>query len=173
MCLIAPVACTCHFANPQDGSAGHHTSHSTCMSISIKLIVLQGDHWTYWTQQLAAEMLSMLAPGLGYNMQSSSWKDATGDTAEHIADAEAEDSIAYALRATQGPQQLLNLLEGSELVRYFCEKAPDMPAAHALLHESPSHAFATKLILAMWRDHQGNPKVKSLLHPTGLQCLIG
>ena len=126
-------------------------------------MVPQGDCWTYQTQQLAAEMLTMLAPGLGYNMKSSSWKDAAGDAAKHISDAEAEESITYAITATQGPQQLLDLLEGCDLVRYLCERVPDMPASClTLLHDSPSHAFASKIILAVWKDGQGNPEVLAL-----------
>ena len=105
----------------------------------------------------------MLAPGLGYNMKFSSWKDAIGDAAKHVSDAEAEDSIAYAITATQGPQQLLGLLEGCDLVRYLCERVPDLPApCLTLLHDSASHTFVSKVILAVWKDDQGNPQVLTL-----------
>ncbi|DBB00605.1 TPA: hypothetical protein ACH3X3_002296 [Trebouxia sp. C0006] len=118
----------------------------------------KGDCRTYRTQLEAAEMLTMLKPGLGYNMQHLTWNDAAGDAAKHISKAEESESIAHALQATQGPQQLLDLLEGCDLARYFCQRVPDMPDVHALLQELPCHAFCAKLILAVWRDDQGDWK---------------
>lgn len=128
--------------------------------VYLEHLLLQGDCWTYRTQLEAAEMLTMLKPGLGYNMQHLTWNDAAGDAAKHISKAEESESIAHALQATQGPQQLLDLLEGCDLARYFCQRVPDMPDVHAFLQELPCHAFCAKLILAVWRDDQGDWKVR-------------
>ena len=106
-------------------------------------------------------MLAMLEPGLGYNMQFSSWKHAAGDMAKYVSPVEAQDSIAYALKATQGPQQLLDLLEGCELGRYLCKRVPNMPAAQALPQESSCHAFYSRLISALWRNDQGDQEVRA------------
>ena len=117
-------------------------------------------------------MLAMLEPGLGYNMQFSRWKDAAGDMAKYVSSVEAQDSIAYALKATQGPQQLLNLLESCELGRYLCERVPAMPIAHALLQESACHAFCSKLILAVWRNDHGDQKVLFSAHSLAANVMV-
>ena len=114
---------------------------------------MQGHCWTYKTQLEATELLRLVEPGLGYNLQLVNGEQAAGMNAKHIAQAElVQESISFALHATQGPQHMLSFLEGHRLADYVQSRTAGLIPNEILDNSRRQQLLLAELINSVWTD---------------------